>query len=237
MRKLAAAGLFIAMLSHPAGAGDLGPQPPPGVYSYPPVIRLYTWNGVYVGGHIGAGWNDTLISETNGFLGGAQVGFNARVGRAVYGLEAQWTGSGDNGDDDASIELPGGITGTFTSEIDWLTTLTARAGLAWDRSLFYVRGGAAWARNTYHGAIDGVGFDGGETRSGWALGLGYEYAFRNAWSTRIEYTFMDFGSETVGLSGAGGSIAVPDVDQQIHAVTLSVNYRFDWPTLGPVGPD
>lgn len=217
------------------------PQAPPGVYSYaPPIIRLYSWNGLYVGGHVGADWDDDLGSNSNGqFIGGAQVGFNLRQGSALWGLEAQWSGSGGGGQDNALVALPGGGTGTFESDLDWVASLTARVGLVRDRSVLYVKGGAAWARNSFHGSstLDpGVAFDGSDTRSGWALGAGYEFAFRSAWSARFEYMFMDFGSDTVSLAGPSGGLSVPGVDQQIQAVTFSINYRFDWPT-GPLGPN
>jgi outer membrane immunogenic protein len=241
MRKIAAAGAVIVMLSCAASADGPGPLLPPGVYQYPPVIRLYSWNGPYVGGHIGAGWNDTASSDSDGgILGGAQVGFNLRAGWAVLGLEAQWTGSGaDDGQDGAVVVLPGGVTGTFESQIDWLATLTARLGVVRDRSLLYVKGGAAWVRNSYDVSLvspSGVSsFDGDETRTGWALGIGYEHAFRSAWSARLEYLLMDFGSDSADLSGPAGGLAVSDIDQQVHALTRSINYRFDWPIAGPLG--
>jgi outer membrane immunogenic protein len=248
MRKLAAAGLSMTLLAPAVAADGLGPLqprgpgplPPPGVYAYtPPIIRLYTWNGLYVGGHIGAGWNDTFGSDTS-FIGGGQVGFNVRAGSALLGLEAQWTGSADDGHDSRLLEFPGGGIGTFESELDWVATLTARVGFVRDRSVLYVKGGAAWAHNSFHGSTTlqpEVAFDDSETRSGWAIGGGYEFAFRNAWSARLEYMFMDFGSHTVTLNTPAGSLAVPDVDQQIHALTLSINYRFDWPTARLLGPD
>jgi outer membrane immunogenic protein len=254
-KRLAVAGIFMTLLAQGAAAdgqpppaiynpqpppGVYGPQQVPGVYSYaPPIIRLYSWNGPYIGGHVGAGWNDTLTSENNGqFIGGAQVGFNLRTGNALLGVEAQWTGFAGNGEDVGLVVLPDGVAGTFESELDWVASLTARLGLVRDRSVMYVKGGAAWARNSFHGftSLPGIAFDGSETRSGWAIGAGYEFAFRSAWSARLEYMFMDFGSDTVTLNGPAGSLSILDVDQQIHALTLSINYRFDWPT-GPLGPD
>ena len=52
---------------------------------------------------------------------------------------------------------------------------------------------------------------------------------------RLEYLFLDFGSDSIALTGPAGRLAVSDVDQQVHAVTLGINYRFDWPTGGPLG--
>jgi outer membrane immunogenic protein len=240
MRRLTAAGFSVAMLSGAAAAD--GPPPiygaPPGVYTYsPPVIRLYSWTGVYVGAHAGAGWNDTLVSDENAsFIGGAQVGINFRARNAIFGLEGQWTGSSDSGGDDNGGTLA--FPGVFETEIDWFATLTGRLGIAWDRSLFYLKGGAAWVHNRYDGFASlapAVSLSGEETRSGWAVGIGYEYAFRSAWSVRLEYLFLDFGSDSITLTGPAGRVTVSDVDQQIHAVTLGINYRFDWPIVGPLG--
>jgi outer membrane immunogenic protein len=257
MRKqLGAAGLSVTLLAQGAAAdgqppprtynplpppGVYSPQQPPGVYSYaPPIIRLYSWNGPYIGGHVGAGWNDTLTSGTNGqFIGGAQAGFNLRLGSALLGLEGQWTGSAGNGEDAELVVLRDGVTGTFESDLDWMASLTARLGLVRDRSVWYVKGGPAWARNSFHGFTSlqpGFAFDGSDTRTGWTIGGGYEFAFRSAWSARVEYMFTDFGSDTVILEGPAGRVSLPNVDQQVHAVTFSINYRFDWPT-GPLGPN
>jgi outer membrane immunogenic protein len=246
MRRIAVVGGAVTILS--GGVAADGPalshgpdlMPPPGVYRYPPVVRLYTWNGPYVGGHIGAGLDDSAYSDSHGaFIGGVHAGFNVRAGQALLGLEAQWTGIGaSGGEEDTSLVLPGGVTGRFEAEVDWIATLTARLGIAWDRSLFYVKAGAALAETSYSASIDtlpGTTFEGEESRVGWALGVGYEYAFRNAWSTRLEYLFMDFGSDSASLSGPAGDLAVAGIDQQVHAVTLSVNYRFDWPIGGPLG--
>jgi outer membrane immunogenic protein len=245
MRRLTAAGFSFAMLSGAAAAD--GPPPiygaPPGVYTFsPPVIRLYSWTGVYVGAHAGAGWNDTLVSDEHAsFIGGAQIGINFRARNAIFGLEGQWTGSGDSGGDDNGgtlVVFPGGVTGGFETEIDWLATLTGRLGIVWDRSLFYLKGGAAWVHNRYDGFASlapAASLSGEETRSGWAVGIGYEYAFRSAWSVRLEYLFLDFGGDSITLAGPAGRVAVSDVDQQIHAVTLGINFRFDWPVGGPLG--
>jgi outer membrane immunogenic protein len=206
------------------------------------VIRLYSWTGVYVGAHAGAGWNDTLVSDEHAsFIGGAQIGINFRARNAIFGLEGQWTGSGDSGGDDNGgtlVVFPGGVTGGFETEIDWLATLTGRLGIVWDRSLFYLKGGAAWVHNRYDGFASlapAASLSGEETRSGWAVGIGYEYAFRSAWSVRLEYLFLDFGGDSITLAGPAGRVAVSDVDQQIHAVTLGINFRFDWPVGGPLG--
>ena len=128
--------------------------------------------------------------------------------------------------------MPSGVPGTFGAEVDWIATLTGRMGVAWDRSLLYVKGGAARARDRYVATaapLPGVTFTAEETRAGWAIGAGYEYAFRSAWSARVEYMYMDFGDDAVSLRGPAGGLLIADVEQQVHVLTLSINYRFDWP--------
>ncbi len=62
-----------------------------------------------------------------------------------------------------------------------------------------------------------------ETHSGWTVGGGVEWALAAHWSTKFEYDFMDFGTETL--------VALPTVnptnaDAQVHAIKFGVNYRF-----------
>src|SRR5579884_3366285 len=80
-----------ALFGNAAIAADLS-RP---VYKAPPAGVLpaaYDWTGFYVGGHIGygwakTGWNDPFVpfslSETNsnGILGGGQVGYNYQIGQ------------------------------------------------------------------------------------------------------------------------------------------------------------
>ena len=81
-------------------------------------------------------------------------------------------------------------------------TLTGRLGYADDRWLFYAKGGLALANieNTA-GAFTGGDIDPSdftsldETRAGWTLGVGVEYAFQRDLSMKIEYLYMDFGAD------------------------------------------
>ena len=77
-----------------------------------------------------------------------------------------------------------------------------------------------------------------ETRTGWTVGGGVEWAFFNNWSAKLEYDFYDLRARNVNLTGffAGvgpstfpaGSISVPGVRvrQTISQVKFGINYRF-----------
>ena len=112
---------------------------------------------------------------------------------------------------------------------NWTSTLTGQHGMAFDRWLVYGKGGVAWAndkfstnRYTFPGTVDVT-----DTRIGWTVGAGVEYAFAPAWSAKLEYNFMDFGNHAVSFAPGTST----DIDQQVHAVKFGVNYKFGFPGL------
>jgi hypothetical protein len=50
-------------------------------------------------------------------------------------------------------------------------------------------GGAAWAGDKYTVVGNGFGFEGLDTRPGWTVGAGVEWAFSCNWSARLEYDY------------------------------------------------
>lgn len=209
-----------------------------------PAVHSYGWQGAYIGGHIGWGfgadrWTDifgdvagvagsSLGTKTNGFIGGAQLGYNFQAGGWVYGVEGQFSWSAIKGDESGSLPP---ATGTFDSRNKWLASVTGRIGCALPRSLIYVKGGAAWTDYSHDFHLDGFAgpllFPGTSgTRSGWTIGGGIERAINDHWSFRSEYSYYDFGSEAFNTSQAIFGPARLNVEQQIHTVTFGVNYRF-----------
>ena len=210
------------------------------VYKAPPAGALpvaYDWTGFYVGGHVGYGWAEkdwrdafglNVANKGNGFLGGGQVGFNYQIGQFVLGAEGDFSWTGINGGSNVvGIVPPPG--GTFNTNVNWTSTLTGRLGIAFDRWLVYGKGGVAWANDSFSTnrytlpATVGVK----ETRIGWTVGAGVEYAFAPAWTAKLEYNYMDFGNRAVAFAPGTST----DIDQQVHAVKLGVNYKFGFPGL------
>ena len=101
---------------------------------------------------------------------------------------------------------------------------TRRLGFAFDRWLVYGKGGVAWAHDKYSTNFytfpGTIGID--ETRIGWTVGGGVEYAFAPNWSGKLEYNYMDFGSKNVSFAPFTSTA----IDQQIHAVKFGINYKF-----------
>ena len=79
----------------------------------------------------------------------------------------------------------------------------------------YAKGGPAWAGDKYSLFIPVFPEQetASETRTGWTVGGGIEWAFWNNWSMKAEYNYYDFGTSSVTLVGtfAGVPIEVPGV--------------------------
>ena len=121
---------------------------------------------------------------------------------------------------------------TCTTKVHWTALLTGPLGYAFDRSLIYVKGGAAWAKFKYSNPTPFIPdtFTASETRSGWTIGGGWEFAFMPNWSAKLEYNYLDFSNDQVTFTGATGPF-VENIDNKIDQVNLGVNYRFgsgDW---------
>lgn len=222
--------LGIAFFAHTASAADLPRKAPPPA----PVVAAFNWSGFYWG--INGGWatGDADLSNASGtasfdidggFFGG-QIGWNWQAPGSpwVWGVEVDsaWADIGDS----ASTTF-GATTFTASSDLDYFGTARLRVGYAWDRVLWYVTGGVAWANNEISfGVTAPVGFAGvssSNTHVGWTVGGGVEWAFADPWSVKLEYLFLDFGDESYfGGPGAGGF----DADAQIHTFKIGLNYRW-----------
>jgi outer membrane immunogenic protein len=241
MKKLLLGTVALVGLAaaNPAFAADLPYRAP--AYKAPIMAPVaFSWTGCYVGAHVGGGWgnkrwDDPLLGgvefsnhDVNGWLAGGQIGCNYQTGQFVFGVEgdASWANIRGSGPDTLSF-------GTLTdnSKVDFLGTLTGRAGIAWDRALFYVKGGGAWAHDKFWAVRNVTGstfYSADDTRWGWTVGAGVEYAFAPSWTAKIEYDYLDFGKQSATFSGP--TFAGPpfnfDIDQRIHVVKAGINYKF-----------
>jgi outer membrane immunogenic protein len=223
----------------------------------PPAPALYSWTGFYVGIHAGGAWSNTdwfyPCSATNlliaspcnlaqgghsgsSWLAGGQVGFNYQVGQWVWGVEAEFSATRIQG---SNLDAAFPTQEFLHSRSDFIGTVAPRLGLAWDRALIYAKGGAAWANNDYSLSITQSGLTtvtADSTRWGWMAGLGVEYAFAQNWSVKVEYNYLDLGTERILYTGNGALPgAVPfdeDIRQKIQVVKVGLNYKFDW--VGPL---
>jgi outer membrane immunogenic protein len=118
----------------------------------------------------------------------------------------------------------------YHSRVENLASVTGRFGYAFDRFLGYVRGGAAWERDNYWATqtMLGLPYTARDTRSGWTIGVGGEYAFTNFLSAFVEYNYYNFGSNQIPLTPLvpGLRPGLVDIRENAGVVRAGVNLRF-----------
>jgi outer membrane immunogenic protein len=243
----------VALTGSAALAADLPMRAPPPVYTPPP----YSWTGLYLGGQIGYAWDNDRANinrfippvgrfpgaflsvpfsdNPQGVIGGAHIGYNLQINQWLLGFEGTVDGT-------SISKTVGtfGVTDSFHAPVQG--SIRARAGVAFDRVLLYVTGGAAFTgiKNSYTATtlVGGVPLFLNEqiskTRAGWTVGAGLEYAVTNNWSVRAEYRYSDFGRTPdypfAAFVPAGGAFSVQHHLTQ-NQVQVGFSYKFD--TLAP----
>jgi opacity protein-like surface antigen len=233
-------------------AADLPPVKAP-VLKAP--AALWSWSGLYIGGHVGASLSLTDIADplgapiygdnvrTPGFIGGGQIGFNHQMGSVVFGVEADVSGVSSDGNNTCFAFSGNSVSSNCRVRADLYTTLTGRIGYAVDRSLLYVKGGAAWTRGTVDMFVNqnptGVFTSSSSfVTPGWTVGAGLERALSSAWSVKLEYDYLSFRDQDVSTPYVAGNpfvTAAPTttISQHVHQVKLGLNYRLadgvNWP--------
>lgn len=204
----------------------------------------WSWTGCHAGGHAGGVWGDSdkWIPRTpggafegvslgghsvDGVIGGVQGGCDYQVpSGAVIGV------AGDYGWTDADGTHPSTReTGVFYhSGVEALASVTGRLGYALDRALIYVEAGAAWERVDYRASTTMIGtaYRASDTRSGWTVGVGGEYALTDRLSAFVEYAYYDFGTERITLNPQFSFLptAFVDIDDTANVVRAGINLRF-----------
>ena len=105
--------------------------------------------------------------------------------------------------------------GVATVTQDWEGSVRGRVGVAFDRFLAYGTGGIAFTGLE----VVAPAVTTSETRAGWTLGAGLEYAFTDNVTFRGEYRYSDFGSDN--YAGVAAPIGVTN-----HALRFGLNYKF-----------
>jgi outer membrane immunogenic protein len=232
-----------------------------------PAAHTYNWGGCYVGlngGGAASGSDFTTtvgkgthltpadaalveeggISSGNGpnFLGGGQAGCNWQSGTLVYGLEGDVDYFRSNPQViNGTATLSDGVT-TFTVTqsltTNYLATVRPRLGVAADRNLFYITGGAAFTKASYaQSYVDaavpsGTGLaTGSKSLFGWTAGAGWEYAWTDNWTLKFEYLFTSFPGTTNGIGAItdaadGTNPLQGSANLVIQTARAGVNFKF-----------
>jgi outer membrane immunogenic protein len=201
----------------------------------------FSWTGCFAGGHGGGLWanKDWTGVALGGFGGhhidswiaGVQAGCDYQSGQLVIGVQGDygWTdGSGRNVN--PLLVTAGGAAIGDRSSMDSIASVTARIGYAADRTLYYVRGGLAWERDRYKMFVVPTGatlFSANETRAGYTVGGGVEYALNNFVSVFAEYNYYNFGNERLSfVDPAAAAVRLIDIKSNASVVKGGVVFRF-----------
>jgi len=249
-------GAALSLLAIPALGADLEPDMQ---FKAPPAPLPFAWTGCYGGAHVGGGWASKAITDPvqlvqdsfsgapvttgvttvnaspTGFVGGGQIGCDYQFA-PTWVVGAEGTASGSTLRGSTSVGLPLGFpseAASVTGRMDLIPSVTARLGYAVDRWLFYVKGGVAWASDSYSvaGAFTGTPFDfeGLDLRLGWTAGGGVEWAFSDVWSARLEYDYYQFGNGSVLMSDSTNVLSGPvNVKQSVQIVKAGLNFHVWW---------
>jgi outer membrane immunogenic protein len=225
MKHLLLAGAFV-LAAAPALAADLPPSMPPpppprAPAAYIPVAPpMYNWGGIYIGINGGYGFGtsnwtfpaadggSTGNFNTKGALAGATFGANFQTGQFVFGIEGDGDWSGIKG----STSTTNLVCAVCQTSNDWLATLRARAGVAWDRVLIYgTAGGAAGEIKATLAAVIPPGASSSSTEFGWTAGAGMEFGITDNLTAKVEYLYVDLqnGSLSCPAATCGTAMTVP----------------------------
>jgi outer membrane immunogenic protein len=244
MKRLFIATAAAAALATPVLAADLPAVYP--TKAPPAYVPAWSWTGFYVGVNGGGGWGRTSHTaavglagiaglpalttgnfNTSGGLAGGTAGYNYQMGQWVFGMEADLDWSNINGTFTTVFAVPGvTATAALSSRLNWLDTVRVRAGWAWDRALLYGTAGAAYGGLTATAAASFAvpGFAAAatvadtQTRFGWTAGGGVEYAFTNNVTAKVEYLYVDLGSQN--------QLLIDNVKFTTNIVRGGLNFKF-----------
>jgi outer membrane immunogenic protein len=251
MKTLLLASAALGALCVSTQAADLGvPRTPIAAAVVAPV---FSWNGFYLGGHIGYGFGrgnhrntplgnggafdngiDTtpFTYNTRGLLGGLHAGYNWQSGNVVFGVEGEVGYSGVSGSRAGAI--PGVSTDDYgDTRMGFYAFLGPRVGVVVDRALVYVKAGLAvgTVRNTASDLLNDpppVNFDLGDFSRTTRTRLGYGVG------AGVEYAFTpNWIGRVEYMFKDYGSFTSTNADGDFfrhqnheHSVRLGLSYLF-----------
>jgi opacity protein-like surface antigen len=248
MKIVSAAALALMLTPSFVVAADM-----PNIYRKSPA--LWSWTGLYIGGHLGAGLDNSSFADPAGpaiyggtvrspaVSGGGQIGYNWQIpgGPIVLGIETDADIIGANGSGTCFASSGFFISANCRARPDASGSFTGRLGYATGkagRTLVYVKGGVAWLDEAIDITTNGLpayyysptSLDG--TRWGWTVGAGVERALTPAWSFRLEYDYANFGGVGMATPASFFQVLPPFFYLQTARGTTNVSESLQTVKLG-----
>lgn len=243
------AAVLTAALAMPAHASD----------------PVYNWSGLYVGGHVGwatGDWDGRLSTtagdqpnpdasysdpyrtlDGDGWLGGAQFGYNIQLRSLVVGAEVDfsWSEFGGSASYATDQDGPSIWDKRHDMRLEHFGTARVRFGYAVGRIMPFITGGIAWGKaNADLGVAyfaNGTDYKGtsrastSEDHFGWTAGAGVEWLMLPNWTMKAEWLHVDLGREDYHYEGTTyfdtpfNTDSFPS-DLTFDVFRLGVNYKF-----------
>lgn len=207
----------IAMGAGAARAENVTTETAPAGIAY---AEATNWSGIYAGLH--AGFADGAATageqfvpgfeagfELDGLLVGGQIGALAQVGNFVLGVQGDVSWAGLRGNYDFGF----GPSPNISMEVNWLASLTARGGIAFDSVLLYGLAGLAVADTE----IKWPGGSASPTYTGYTVGAGVALKLDTNWSVFGEYAYYGLGEQEFDGD---------TYDLNLSNIKVGLNYKF-----------
>ena len=210
-------------------------------------VDTFSWTGGYIGINAGYGGGkfkhplsakDEALGETragslnfdaDGFVGGAQAGYNWQLDNGiVVGAEADFQSSTVKGNKSYNWD-PYTLKGE--TKVDWFGTVRARLGyVPMERLLVYGTGGLAYGKvktsGTLSDGVDSISGSTSKTKAGWTVGAGAEYALDTNWTVKGEYLYTDLGKRKIGEYTDADLTVTQKSDVKFHTIRAGLNFKF-----------
>jgi outer membrane immunogenic protein len=239
LKKLLLSTSYLVASSVVVMAADL-PMPTKAPILAAPV---FSWTGCYIGAHVGGGIQNDPFTSSNlegtvaadppgvGAIAGGQLGCNYQDGNWVIGFEGEGAWSSIKSSNNS---IRDGDSFNLTTKNNNDFSIAARAGIAFDRTLIYGKGGWAWGSFDFSSfdGFNGVTNTGSATLNGFLVGVGIEHALTRNWTVKAEYDYIGFGTKQVAFTGCDGGGCFSTGTQTVSAtkqiIKIGVNYLFDF---------
>jgi outer membrane immunogenic protein len=207
----------------------------------PAPIPAPAWQGFYIGSYGGWGWNSINAADNaviltnrgsipfgssggNGFLGGAELGYNVQSGIFVFGIEADLGGL-DETARGVFVDSANASRVIFVdSGAGFYSDITGRGGVLLGNAFIYGKGGFAYFTGNVRviDSYDGI-FQNSASFTGWTIGAGVEYQIAPNLTVKIEYQYLD-------IDNGNFSCCIPSspgrLDDNITANTLKIGVNY-----------
>jgi outer membrane immunogenic protein len=167
------------------------------------------------------------------------MGVSGQWGAWVFGVEGDFDWQGLSGSSSSAFctsvfASPTAVTGSGLScrtQSNWIGTLRARAGYAWDRVLLYGTAGGAGAN--VETSLNGLPVQ-NNGKFGWTAGGGLEWAFADNWTAKVEYLFVGLSGKapcnhgySCGYDAPAAAVNANDsVTLNENIIRVGVNFKF-----------